>query len=106
MSNTTRKAGNADYLDPDSFLRYAHWRAQSGWRNEQYHELVEEARRIPDQQERMTLYRQAEQMLLEETPAVPLYYGRIHVMIKPWLPGLPSSMITGNILKDIIIEPH
>jgi oligopeptide transport system substrate-binding protein len=97
---------SADYLDPDSFLRYGHWRLHSGWDNDQYQALVETARRMADQQERMAMYRQAEQLLLEEAPVVPINYGRLHVLIKPWLPGLPASMITGNILKDVIIEPH
>ena len=97
---------SADYLDPDSFLRYGKWRPQSGWHNEKYQALVENARRTADQQERMVMYQQAEQMIKEEAPIIPLYYGRNHLLIKPWLHGLPASMITGNILKDIIIEPH
>jgi ABC-type oligopeptide transport system substrate-binding subunit len=54
----------------------------------------------------MSMYREAQQILAEEVPVLPLIYGRGHVLIKPWLRGLPSSMVNGNILKDIVIEPH
>jgi oligopeptide transport system substrate-binding protein len=97
---------SADYPDPDSFLRYATWLKRSEWRNEQYDSLVLEARRITNQERRMSLYREAEEILAREAPIMPITYGREQVLIKPWLPGLPASVISGNILKDIIIEPH
>jgi len=56
--------------------------------------------------EAMAMYEQAEQILVEEAPILPLAYGRDHVLIKPWVQSLPASGINGNILKDIIIEPH
>jgi oligopeptide transport system substrate-binding protein len=96
----------ADYPDPDSFLRYGSWLRHSGWHNEQYETLVQDARRIADQGQRMAMYRQAELFLVEEAPVVPVSYDRLHILVKPWLPGLPASIINGNILKDIIIEPH
>jgi ABC-type oligopeptide transport system substrate-binding subunit len=96
----------ADYPDPDSFLRYISWLPKTGWRNEDYDKLVEEARHITNQSRRMAMYRQAEQILVDESPVMPLHYGRVHVLIKPWIPSLPASIINGNILKDVIIEPH
>jgi oligopeptide transport system substrate-binding protein len=104
--NLWLRGWSADYPDPDSFLRYGSWLPNSGWRHEQYETLIQEARRIADHGQRMALYRQAEQILVDEAPAVPINYGRGHVLIKPWLPGLPHSIIAGNILKDIIIDPH
>ncbi len=97
---------SADYLDPDSFLRYPDWLRKGNWRNERYEALVEEARHITDQGQRMALYRQAEQILVEEVPIVPIGYNRAHILVKPWLPSLPVSLINGIILKDIVIEPH
>jgi oligopeptide transport system substrate-binding protein len=96
----------ADYRDPDSFLRASGLQRQGGWRHERYEALVEEARGITDQGQRMGLYRQAEEILVKQAPILPLSYGRSHVLVKPWLPGLPTSVINGIILKDIVIEPH
>jgi oligopeptide transport system substrate-binding protein len=96
----------ADYLDPDSFLRYARWLPFSGWRHERYEALIEDARGIADQGRRMALYRQAEQILVDEAPVVPISYYRHHIMLKPWVTALPRSSINGIILKDVVIEPH
>ena len=95
-----------DYADPDAYLRFASWLAVSGWRNERYEALVESARRMADLEQRMAMYHKAQQILVEEAPILALSYSRGHVLIKPWLPGLPASIINGNILKDIVIESH
>jgi ABC-type oligopeptide transport system substrate-binding subunit len=97
---------SADYPDPDSFLRYGNWLPESGWRSQRFDTLIQKARRITDQEQRLALYREAELILVDEAPVVPINYGREQVLIKPWLPGLPTSIINGIILKDVIIEPH
>jgi ABC-type oligopeptide transport system substrate-binding subunit/serine/threonine protein kinase len=95
-----------DYADPDAYLRFASWLDVSGWRNERYEALVESARRMADLEQRMAMYHEAQQILVQEAPFLALSYSRDHVLIKPWLPGLPASIINGNILKDIVMEPH
>jgi oligopeptide transport system substrate-binding protein len=60
-----------DYPDPDSYLRVSVQR-QTTWRHEPYLTLVEQARRIMDQEKRMKLYAQAEQILVEQMPILPL----------------------------------
>ncbi len=104
--NLYYRGWEGDYADPDSYLRVANWLEESGWRNEPYQALVDGARRIADQRQRLAMYRQAEGILLEEAPIIPLTYGREHVLIKPWIASLPAAAFGGNILKDIIIEPH
>jgi oligopeptide transport system substrate-binding protein len=96
----------ADYPDPDSFLRistFLHW---TRWKNETYDRLVEEARRIMDQGERMRLYGQADRILIEEAAILPLYYLRSHLLVKPWVKKYPTSAIKWWFWKDVIIEPH
>ena len=96
----------ADYPDPDSFLRistFLHW---TRWQNETYDRLVEEARRIMDQGERMRLYGQADRILIEEAAILPLYYLRSHLLVKPWVKKYPTSAIKWWFWKDVIIEPH
>jgi ABC-type oligopeptide transport system substrate-binding subunit/class 3 adenylate cyclase len=95
-----------NYPDPDSILRHDVLLLRTGWRNERYEALVEGARRTADQVQRMATYRQAEQILVDEAPIVPISYPRLHMMVKPWLPGLPFSTIDDVILKDVVIEPH
>jgi ABC-type oligopeptide transport system substrate-binding subunit len=94
-----------DYPDPDSFLRVA-VRLHTHWRNGAYDQLVEEARQITDQGERMQLYQQADSILTQEAALVPLFYMRSHLLIKPWVSKYPTSPIRSWFWKDVIIEPH
>jgi ABC-type oligopeptide transport system substrate-binding subunit len=97
---------SADYPDPDSFLRVCTWRANSGWRNEEYNRLVEGARRTVSQEERMMMYGRADGILVDEAALLVLAYGRAHWLIKPWVTRFPTSPIGGRFWKDVIIEPH
>jgi ABC-type oligopeptide transport system substrate-binding subunit len=96
----------ADYPDPDSFLRASWWRVSTTWQNETYERLVEGARRLEDQEERMKMYQQADRTLVEEAPLLLLYYGRFHLLVKPWVRKYPTSPVKQWFWKDVIIEPH
>jgi ABC-type oligopeptide transport system substrate-binding subunit len=96
----------ADYPDPDDLLRVCQARLHSRWQNEIYEELVEEARRVTDQTERMRLYRQADRLLVEEAAIIPLAYGRWHFLVKPWVRKFTTSPGKSVSWKNVIIEPH
>ncbi len=96
----------ADYPDPDNFLRVCRTRTWDGWRNETYDRLVERAQQVMDQGERMKLYRQADRLLIEEVPVLPLTYERRHLLVKPWVSRYPTSPIQSAFWKDAVIEPH
>ena len=95
----------ADYVDPDSFLRVAQCRKNTRWLNEEYEELIETARRVLDPERRMEMYRQADRILVEEAPIVPLTYRRAHYLVKPWVRFPPMGHYLW-LWKDFIIEPH
>jgi ABC-type oligopeptide transport system substrate-binding subunit len=97
----------ADHLDPDSFLRVAvdAFRRLLPWPHAAYDELVERARRLMDQGERMKLYRQADTILMQEAYFVPTFYSRAHFLIKPWVKYPPSPLGYWS-LQDFVIEPH
>ncbi len=96
----------ADYPDPDNFLRVGFPWSSSEWPNEAYHRLVEEARRVTDQGERMKLYQQADSILVEEAAIMPLAYARTYLLLKPWVSKYPMSAVGRWLWKDVIIEPH
>ena len=75
----------ADYPDPDSFLRVFFSGLEAGWYDKAYQRLVQEARRLTDQAERMALYHQADRILMEEAAIVPIMYQRRPVLVKPWV---------------------
>ena len=97
---------SADYPDPDNFLRVGNWRLTGGWRNELYDRLIEGARRGTDQGERIGMYQQAELILVQEAPILPLYHFRSHLLVKPWVRRYPTSPMKLWFFKDVIIEPH
>jgi oligopeptide transport system substrate-binding protein len=96
----------ADYPDPDNFLRASFVHPKSRWQTETYDKLVEEARRVMQQRERMRLYRQADKILVEEAAIAPLAHGRLHMLVKPWVRRFLTSPMEWWFLKDLIIEPH
>ena len=99
-----RMAWLADYPDPDSFLRVGlsyygdvHW-------NSEYALLVESAGRSTDQRERLALYERAERLLIQEAAVMPLVYGRIDVLLKPWVHQFPISPVRFWFWKDVVME--
>jgi ABC-type oligopeptide transport system substrate-binding subunit/DNA-binding SARP family transcriptional activator len=94
----------ADYPDPDNFLRVALSRRIGNW-DDTYQNLVETARHITDQSERMKLYTQADQILVEKAAIMPLTYARSHILVKPWVNKLDKSPLDYWSCKDATIEP-
>jgi ABC-type oligopeptide transport system substrate-binding subunit len=99
----------AAYPDPDYFLRVGvdSFRTALPWPHTAYDKLVERARRLMDQEERIKLYRQAEAILMQEAYLMPTMYRRYHQLIKPWVkfpPSAPGWWYWSH--QDFIIEPH
>jgi ABC-type oligopeptide transport system substrate-binding subunit/DNA-binding SARP family transcriptional activator len=98
----------AEYPDPDSMLRRGDFLQWTCWRNVAYEGLVESVRHITDQEERMRMYQQADTILVEEAPIIPLTHPRHGVLVKPWVKKYPTSLLMLEFWfgKDVIIEPH
>jgi len=96
----------ADYPDPDNALRMSMHSQWTGWHNPTYERLLEEARYIADREKRMALYQQADGILVEDAAIVPIYYGRHHMLIKPWVRRFSPSAMGWSLWKDVVIEPH
>ncbi|MEZ4861449.1 MAG: ABC transporter substrate-binding protein [Caldilineaceae bacterium] len=85
-----------DYPDPnnDLFLVWYSNRA-SGTRHEyndeEFNSLVEQAAGAPTFEERMVLYAQAEQRMIEDGAATYVYYPFGLRLYKPWVQGLPVN---------------
>jgi ABC-type oligopeptide transport system substrate-binding subunit len=96
----------ADYPDPDDYLRVGLPSSIVGWENETYAHLVEGAARCQSQTQRLTKYREADRVLVQEAPLLPLLYQRWHMLIKPWVTRFPVSPRECWFWKDVVIEPH
>lgn len=95
----------ADYPDPDNFLRVAPIGGQTGWRDARFEQLVATAKGTRDATERIRLYRQAEAILVEEAPILPLNYHRWHALLKPRVTCFPMSAMRRWFLSDVVIAP-
>ncbi len=85
-----------DYVDPNTFLDM--WVAgggnnQTGWSNPRYDDMISRAAcRLVNAGERMRLLRDAEQLLLDDAPVLPLYTyvnkGMLSRKVKGWHPNI------------------
>ncbi|UCC63664.1 MAG: AAA family ATPase [Anaerolineae bacterium] len=89
---------------PGSFLKEFVAFCAKGWKGEAFTELLEEAGRTVDQEQRMARYRQADRILVQEAPLIPLIYGRLSWLIKPWV---KLRVLQDDFdWKGVVIEPH
>jgi oligopeptide transport system substrate-binding protein len=97
----------ADYADPDNFLRVDVHLDVPGWRNAAYERLLDHARQMTDQAARLSLYQEADRLLMDEAVLVPLLYSRHHILLKPWIRHFTIPAIKNpGFWKDFVIEPH
>jgi ABC-type oligopeptide transport system substrate-binding subunit/DNA-binding SARP family transcriptional activator len=94
------------YPDPESLLGTEGMYRITKWRHAGYQRLVERARRLQDLETRLSLYRQAERILINEAAIAPLFYHRSPTLVKPWVKGFTLSPVMDWSWKDVIIEPH
>ena len=97
-----------DYPDPEDIidlLFYSKSRQNNtGYSNETVDGLVLEARTEADVQRRLMLYQEAEQIILDEAPWIPLFFGQDHFVVKPYVKGFdPTPMVIPR-LRYVSIE--
>jgi len=81
----------ADYPSPQNFLETLFSCGQennvSGYSNPELDELLDAAAAEEDRDRLTALYRQAEQMVIDDAPCVPLLFGANQVLVKPYVSG-------------------
>ncbi len=92
-----------DFLDPANMLTRL-WRSTSGqgsprhaWRNAKFDELVTQAGREIDEQNRINLYQQAERILVEDVGGIFLTHMVTHQVWYPYLTGFEPDKY-GNVV--------
>ena len=96
---------DADYPDPDSYLRVGIRAQLPHWCNDKYDQLLEQAQQTMDQPERISLYQEADKILIEEAVVIPIIYWHGHYLVKPWVNPLLSERDDLH-FKNVILEPH
>jgi len=105
--HVARAAWIADYLDPSTFLEM--WvtdggNNNTGWSNARYDELIQQAAETADQEARFALFQEAEAILLEESPVLPVYHYRNNYLLHPAVRGWHSNILNRHPYQHIYLE--
>ena len=96
-----------DYEDPNTFLdlmRPNRGNNKTGWENMEFDALVEEANTINDQEKRYELLNEAEKILIDNMPIIPLYtYVRVY-QLSPDVKGFNPHILDHHHPKFIYLE--
>ena len=99
----------ADFPDSQNFLdllfHSASGQNRGGYANPQVDALLEAARGEMDAERRTELYREAERLVIEDAPWVPLTHSISHTLAKPHVQGYGSSSAMYAWLCDISLAP-
>lgn len=93
--DVSRSSWVGDYLDPNTFLDVfvsGGENNRTGWGDPRYDELIERARHEPDAAARLGILRQAEELLLEELPILPVFTYVTQNVRKPRLGGFFENL--------------
>ncbi|MCK9485940.1 MAG: peptide ABC transporter substrate-binding protein [Dehalococcoidia bacterium] len=107
-----RNAGNwqiviggwgADYPDPQNWMPL--FRSGAGlnagnFTNAEYDRLLDEADAETDNDRRIEIYREAQEILIDEAGFSPMYYGRRNALVKPWVKDLVTTSKEGQVPGD------
>ena len=97
-----------DYIDPNSFLNL--WvtdggNNRTGWSNAEYDKHIRDASETPDVTKRFEHFQQAEKILMQESPIMPIYFYRSKSLITPSVKGWHSTLLDHHPYKYISLTP-
>ena len=101
-----RSGWGADYMDPFTFLGifYVAGESGTGWWDQKYVKMLDNANRTLDARERYKLLAEAESYMLDQQPVIPIASASVNWMKKPYVKGMypnPGSLYPW---KSIYIE--
>lgn len=102
-------AWSGDYPDPFTFMQL--FETDNGmnsgsYHNAQYDSLIEEASNTNDAAKRLQLFRQAEGILNEDAPTIPVYFYAGTHLIKPYVKGWEPNVMDQILSRYIYILAH
>jgi oligopeptide transport system substrate-binding protein len=96
-----RGAWFSDYEDPNNWYNVL-WHSAAdpnafngGWRNEHYDTLVGQATGELNSARRVELYGQAEAIMAQDYPHIPLFHYEVRTLVKPYVQGYNPARVLG-----------
>jgi oligopeptide transport system substrate-binding protein len=98
----------ADYPDPENFLDIL-FHSQSAenhtaYSNPEVDRLLESARTESDFDTRLAIYQEAEEIIVDDAPCLPLYFSQDYLLVKPYVEGFFTAPMVIPYLKNVWIE--
>lgn len=75
----------------------------TGWENAEYKELLDKAANENDPETRTSYLVEAEELFMEEMPAIPVYFYSNAYVTQPYVDGLAPDPIGNVQLKDVVL---
>ncbi len=97
----------ADYLDPSNFfdiLRSYSGNNNTGWKNAEYDELMNQIASTSDTSRRNELFEEANRLLSEEMPIIPLYYYSDLNLVRTSVQGWYDNAMHFHPLKHVYLQ--
>lgn len=106
-ASVARASWIGDFSDPISFLELFtsnNLNNRAGYANARYDSLIEASWKEPNAQARLSILRQAEDLLMDELPIIPVYHYAVTEMRTPRLRGAEPSPLGMYAWKHIHLE--
>ncbi len=102
-----RAAWFGDYNDPYTFLSLGesdNGNNHSGWEQPQYDKLMEQTTTTADAKMREELFQQAEKLLIEEMPIIPIYFYVSSKLVDETVQGWYPNILGYQLYQDIYLS--
>jgi oligopeptide transport system substrate-binding protein len=102
-----RKGWIGDYADPNTFLDMfvtGGEQNNTGWGRAQYDQWIRDAAAEVDPTARLALLKQAERLLMDELPILPVYFYVSKNMVKPYVRGFYNNLQDYHPLSALRID--
>lgn len=107
--NIARMGWVGDYIDPNTFLGVFTSDSgdnKTGWKNKQYDDLLKMAATINNKEDRFETLQQAETILLDEVPLIPLYNYTTNNLVSTQLKGYHQNILDYYSYKHLYLESN
>lgn len=104
-----RSSWIGDYLDPNTFLDMFvtdGGNNKTGWSSPRYDELIRLAAKADSQEERYTYFQEAEQLLAEEVPIIPIYTYTVRHLYTDSVQGLNDNILDYQPYKYLSLKKN
>ena len=106
---THRRGWIGDYVDPNNFLDLylsEGGNNNTGFKSAVYDDLIlNKAPQARSREARYAIFREAERMLMEQMPIIPIYTYTSRHLVHPSVKGLPANLMDSLNLRYVWLDP-